>query len=173
METKWFNVGKVANTHGIRGELKIIPQTDFPEERFSKGSRLTLIDASNQEKVPVEVETARLHKNAYIVKLKAYDHINDVEKYKGWALKIHQDQLAELEEDEYYHHEIVGCEVVTDEGETLGTISEILTPGANHVWVVNRPQGKPLLLPVIDDVILNVDVEAKRIRVHMMEGLDV
>lgn len=172
MNKKWFNVGKVANTHGIRGELKIIPQTDFPEERFVKGSRLTLIDQADKERLPVEVESARLHKNTYIVKLTAYDDINDVEKYKGWTLKIDEEQLAELDEDEYYYHEIVGCQVVSDEGEELGAVSEILAPGANHVWVVDRPKGKQLLLPVIDDVVLNVDVKNKRITVHIMEGLD-
>ncbi|WP_127585753.1 ribosome maturation factor RimM [Paenibacillus koleovorans] len=171
MNKRWFNVGIVANTHGIRGELKIVPQTDFPEERFAKGSRLTLTDEGDRTTIPVEVESARVHKNVYIIKLKSYDNINDVEKYKGWRLKINEEQLSDLEEDEYYYHEIVGCRVVSDEGAELGTISEILSPGANHVWVVDRPNGKPLLLPVIDEVILNVDVQEKQVTVHLMEGL--
>jgi 16S rRNA processing protein RimM len=168
---KWFNVGKVANTHGIRGELKIVPLTDFPEDRFAVGSHLTLTDVSGQDTLTVEVESARAHKNTYIVKLKGYENINEVEKYKGWMLKIDEEQLSELDEDEYYYHEIVGCAVVSDEGEQLGTVSEILAPGANHVWVVDRPTGKQLLIPVIDDVVLDVNVESKLITVHLMEGL--
>lgn len=171
MSPKLYNVGKIVNTHGIRGELKVLPQTDFPEERFAKGSELVIADADNRETVPVRVEAARLHKNAYIVKLSGYDNINDVEKYKGRMLKVSEEHLADLEEGEYYYHEIVGCRVVTEEGDELGTITEILTPGANHVWVVERPKGKPVLLPVIDEVILDVDVKEKRVTVHLMEGL--
>jgi 16S rRNA processing protein RimM len=79
--------------------------------------------------------------------------------------------LAELEENEYYFHQIVGCSVITDEGETLGTITEILTPGANDVWVVKTPAGKEILLPVIDDVVLDVDVDQQQVKIHLMEGL--
>jgi 16S rRNA processing protein RimM len=86
-------------------------------------------------------------------------------------IKVSASDLLELEDDQYYYHEIIGCNVVTEEGETLGTITDILTPGANDVWVVTRPLGKPILLPVIDDVILKVDIAAKQIQVYIMEGL--
>jgi 16S rRNA processing protein RimM len=86
-------------------------------------------------------------------------------------IKVSASDLLELEDDQYYYHEIIGCNVVTEEGETLGTITDILTPGANDVWVVTRPVGKPILLPVIDDVILKVDIAAKQIQVYIMEGL--
>ncbi len=79
--------------------------------------------------------------------------------------------MSELPDGEFYYHEIVGCTVVTEEGETLGEITEILSPGANDVWVVKRPKGKPLLLPYIDDVILDVDVEGKKVTARLMEGL--
>lgn len=107
------------------------------------------------------------------MKLEGFTDINAVEKYKGWVLKISADQQLELEEGEYYYHEIIGCRVVTEEGEELGTISEILSPGANDVWVVDRPKGsgKQLLLPVIDDVLVNVDTKEKIVTVHLMEGL--
>jgi 16S rRNA processing protein RimM len=86
-------------------------------------------------------------------------------------LKVRASDLLELEDDQYYYHEIIGCSVVTEDGETLGTVTDILTPGANDVWVVTRPEGKPVLLPVIDDVVLKVDVAAKQILVYIMEGL--
>jgi len=171
MGDKLFNVGKLVNTHGIRGEVKVVSQTDFPEVRFAEGSRLILVDPEKHVQVPVTVESARLHKNMYIVKLKEYDNINDVEKYKGWMLKVSEEHLIDLDEDEYYYHEIIGCRVITDEGKELGTITEILTPGANDVWVVKRPGGKQALLPVIDEVILKVDVPEKTVHVHIMEGL--
>lgn len=172
MEDKWYTVGRIVNTHGIRGEAKVISSTDFPELRFEEGSVLHIIQSG--ERVPaatVEVERARMHKNTYIVKFKQFDDINDVEKFKGFLLKITASQLVELPQDEYYFDEIVGCKVLTEEGEELGTVSEILTPGANDVWVVKRTKGNPVLLPVIDEVVLNVDVKNRMITVHLMEGL--
>jgi len=172
MSGKLYSVGKVVNTHGVRGELKVVPQTDFPEERFAKGSRLIVVNPQNEaDRMAVQVESARLNKNVYIVKLKGHVNINEVLPYKGWELKVAEEERKPLDEGEYYYHEIIGCTVITDDEEELGTVSEILAPGANHVWVVERPKGKQVLLPVIDDVILDVDVEAKRIRVHLMEGL--
>ncbi|MCG7407524.1 ribosome maturation factor RimM [Paenibacillus sp. ACRRX] len=171
MAEQLFTVGKVVNTHGIRGEIKVISHTDFPEERFAPKSNLVLFNEESRQTVDVTVESSRSHKNLFIMKLKQYSNINEVEKYKGWLLKVSDEHRAELEEDEYYYSDIIGCRVVSDEGEELGTISEILAPGANHVWVVKQPKGKELLLPVIDEVVLNVNVEDKLITVHVMEGL--
>jgi 16S rRNA processing protein RimM len=170
-EERLFNVGKIVNTHGVRGEIRIWPQTDFPEVRFKAGSRLLLMAPDSGEPVAVEIETAREQKNVFVVKLKGYDDINQVERLKGWELKAGEADRAPLSEGEYYVRDIVGCHVVSEEGESLGTITDILTPGANDVWVVKRPGGKELLLPVIDDVVLAVDVAAKTVKVHLMEGL--
>lgn len=171
MSQRMFNVGKLVNTHGIRGEVKIIPTTDFPETRFAQKSELILQQPDSNNNVSVTVERSRLHKNMYIVKFTQFDNINDVEKYKGWVLKVSEEQLDELDDDEYYYHEIIGCKVVTDEGEELGVIEEILSPGANDVWVVKPAKGKSILLPVIDDVVLEVNVQDKMVKVHIMEGL--
>ncbi|MNR53947.1 Ribosome maturation factor RimM [compost metagenome] len=86
-------------------------------------------------------------------------------------MKIEAKNQKPLEEGEYYYHEIIGCKIVTEEEQELGLVSEVLTPGANDVWVVSLPKGKQLLLPVIDDVILKVDIPNKTIRIHLMEGL--
>ncbi|WP_339208900.1 ribosome maturation factor RimM [Paenibacillus sp. FSL K6-3182] len=173
MNEKWFTVGKVVNTHGIRGELKILSQTDFADVRFASGNKLLMVNEESGASLEVKVISSRANKNVYILKLEGFTDINAVEKYKGWVLKISADQQLELEEGEYYYHEIIGCRVVTEEGEELGTISEILSPGANDVWVVDRPKGsgKQLLLPVIDDVLVNVDTKEKIVTVHLMEGL--
>lgn len=171
MSEAMYNVGKIVNTQGIKGELKVLLQTDFPETRFQKGNKLVLIDPDKKTELIVEVEFGRLQKTTYIVKFVGFNDINLVEKYKGWMLKVPASALLELEDDQYYYHEIIGCTVVTEDGETLGTVTDILTPGANDVWVVTRPLGKPVLLPVIDDVVLNVDVAAKKILVYIMEGL--
>ncbi|MFC4598892.1 ribosome maturation factor RimM [Cohnella hongkongensis] len=170
-EGRLLNVGKIVNTHGIKGELKVWPQTDFPEIRFRKGGHLLMVPPEAGEPVKVEIVSAREQKNLYILKIKGFDNINEVEKYKGWELKVTEDERVELDEGEYYVRDIVGCEVVTEEGETLGQVTDILSPGANDIWVVKMPKGKELLLPVIDDVVLDVDVSARKIKVRLMEGL--
>ncbi|OGX61798.1 MAG: ribosome maturation factor RimM [Paenibacillus sp. RIFOXYA1_FULL_44_5] len=171
MSEQMYNVGKIVNTHGIKGELKVISQTDFPEERFAKGSSLIMIDPAQKMKLNVEVEASRLHKNTIIVKLVGYDNINDVEKYKGWMLKVSSERLLDLGEGEFYFHEIIGCRVVTDEGLELGTVQEIISTGANDVWVIQPEKGKQLLIPYIDDVVLQVNIEQKEIKIHVLEGL--
>lgn len=173
MSTNWFNVGVIVNTHGIRGELKVLSKTDFPEERFAKGNKLMMFNDETGQSLPFEVEKSREQKGVYIVKLKGYDNINDVEKYKGWVIRISEEDQGTLDDGEYFYHQIIGCEVYTEEEELLGTVKEILSPGANDVWVVEPTEsgGKQILLPVIDPVVLKVDVVAKRITVHLLEGL--
>ncbi|SDW28291.1 ribosome maturation factor RimM [Paenibacillus sp. CF384] len=168
---QWLSVGKLVNTHGIRGEVKVVSQTDFPEERFAPRKILTLLNPETKQQLELEVASARLHKNMYIIKFRGFEDINQVEKYKGWELKVSKDDLVELEEGEYYQHQIIGCTVVTDEGAILGSITEILVPGANDVWVVQPPKGKQILIPVIDEVVLDVNVKDKVVKVHLMEGL--
>lgn len=170
MEGKLYNVAKIVNTHGVRGELKLVPQTDFPDVRFAKGSELLLLGPMG-ERLPVTVESGRPQKNVWMVKFKEFADINAAEKVKNWEVKVSSEDLVDLDEGEFYYHEIIGCRVFTEEGEDLGTIKEILTPGANDVWVVEMPNGKDLLLPYIDDVVLTVDKTAQKVTVRLMEGL--
>lgn len=171
MSDSLLSVGKIVNTHGIRGELKILLNTDFPEIRFAPNRKVMMIQPQTGEKITLEVETSRPNKQMYVVKFKEFGNINEVEKYKGWEIKVSKDQSVELPDNEYYFHEIIGCRVVSDEGQELGVVEEILRPGANDVWVVATPSRKQLLLPVIDDVVLDVDVKEKLIKVHLLEGL--
>ncbi|MCM3632062.1 ribosome maturation factor RimM [Paenibacillus camelliae] len=173
MSMNWFNVGVIVNTHGIRGELKVLSKTDFPEERFTKGNRLMMFNDETGQSEEIEIERSREQKGLYYVKLKGFDNINDVEKYKGWVIRVSEEAQGQLDDGEYFYHQIIGCEVYTEEEELLGTVKEILSPGANDVWVVEPsvPGGKQILLPVIDPVVRNVDVAAKRITVHLLEGL--
>lgn len=171
MSDSLLTVGKIVNTHGIRGDLKVLLHTDFPEVRFAPKNRLKMIHPENGTQIDVTIATSRPIKGMYIVKFNEFGDINDVEKYKGWELKVSKENTVDLPDNEYYFHEIIGCKVVSDEGEDLGVIEEILRPGANDVWVVKLPNRKQLLLPVIDDVVLDVDVKDKLVTVHLMEGL--
>lgn len=168
---EFYKVGKIVNTHGVRGELKVIALTDFPEIRFAKGSLLYCFPPDGKQSIPVKVASSRYHKGTYIIRFSEMDNINQVEAFKGGTLKISEDQLVQLEEGQYYYHEIVGCSVYAENGDMLGTVKEVLTPGANDVWVVDRTNGKELLIPVIDECVLRVDVADKRIEIRLMEGL--
>lgn len=171
MSDSLLSVGKIVNTHGIRGELKVISNTDFPEVRFAPKSRLMMVHPETGEQIEVTVASARPNKGMFIVRFADFDNINEVEKYKGFEIKVSKEESVELPDNEYYFYEIIGCRVMNEEGEELGVVEEILRPGANDVWVVKMPSRKQLLLPVIDEVVLDVDVQAKIVKVHLMEGL--
>lgn len=162
-----FRVGVIANTHGIRGEVKVFPTTDDPS-RFI-GMKEILLDTKDQM-MPLTVERARLFKNLVIVKFKEYSNINDIEKYKGHDLYVTREHAIPLEEGEYYIADIIGARVVTDEGEEFGELVDVLTTGANDVYVVKH-QGKEVLLPVIPDCVLARNLEEKIVTVHIMKGL--
>lgn len=167
----YFNVGKIVNTQGLQGELRVLSVTDFAEERFKKGSRLSIFNDKNQFVLEVEIANHRKQKNFDIIKFKGLYHINDVEKYKGHFLKVAEEDLSELEDDEFYYHEIIGLDVYEND-QFIGQIKEILQPGANDVWVVKRKGKRDLLLPYIPPVILNVDIPNDRVEVEILEGLD-
>ena len=150
---EYFNVGKLVNTHGTNGEVRVISITDFPEKRYQKGAKLYLFLEHLTEPVPLTVKSWRKHKNFDLLAFEGYESINDVEKFKGGILKVPGDQLEQLDEGEYYFHEIIGCTVKSGDGKNYGKITEILTPGANDVWVVRGSDGKEYYVPYIDDVV--------------------
>ncbi|MBC1505072.1 ribosome maturation factor RimM [Listeria booriae] len=166
-----FNVGKIVNTHGLMGEVRVMSQTDFADERFVPGNELFLFAKNNKKPEKLVIKTHRKHKNFDLLTFEGIVGINNVERMKEGMLKVPESQLGDLEENEFYFHEIIGCEVYTEEGELLGTISEILTPGANDVWVVQQKGKKDKLVPYIADVVTSVNIADKKITISVMEGL--
>ncbi|GEK91198.1 ribosome maturation factor RimM [Alkalibacterium kapii] len=168
----YYDVGKIVNTHGIKGEVRVLSTTTNPQERYFEGAPLIWF-GKNGEREDVTVRTHRTHKTFDLLSFEGYTNVNDVERFVGGTLRISEEMLLELPENEFYIHEVIGSRVIDeDTGEEIGTIKDILTPGANDVWVVERPGKKNLLLPYIESVILDVDLDEKVIRVHVMEGLD-
>ncbi|MCV9887636.1 ribosome maturation factor RimM [Metabacillus halosaccharovorans] len=171
MAEKWFNVGKIVNTHGIRGEVRVISKTDFAEERYEPGNTLFIFKEGSTDPIEVIVDTHRVHKNFDLLTFEGLHSIQDVEPFKGSLLKVSESQLSELEEGEYYFHEIIGCKMYSDSGEEIGTIREILATGANDVWVIQRKAGKDLLVPYIDEIVKEINIDEKKIVITPMEGL--
>lgn len=168
---KWFNVGKIVNTHGIRGEVRVISITDFPEKRYRPGNLLYLFLPKSNTPMELTVKSHRTHKNFELLTFEGLENINDVEKFRDGILKVPESQQGNLNEGEYYFHEIIGCLVATTKGEEIGVVKEILTPGANDVWVVNDKNGKEQLIPYIEDVVKKIDLKEKVILIDPMEGL--
>ncbi|PSL51168.1 16S rRNA processing protein RimM [Salsuginibacillus halophilus] len=173
MPGKRYNVGKIVNTHGVRGEVRVIATTDFPEERFVAGGQLYAEIEASQEVVPLTVKSHRKHKQFDLLMFEEVNGADEAERLKPSLLQVAEEDMAPLEaEDEYYYHEIIGCRVVSDEGEDVGVIKEIISPGANDVWVIKRAHGKKdALLPYIDDVVQSIDVHEGVVTVHLLEGL--
>jgi len=164
-----FLIGEIISTHGIKGEVKVKQITDFIE-RFHIGE--TVYYKSNQDKLlPLIIDGFRTTNKGLLIQFKGYSSINDVEHLLGMNLYIKEEQLTALEENEYYFHEIIGCNVKTTTGENLGIIDSILTPGANDVWVIKSRDGKEILIPYIEDVVKQVNIAEKEVTIELMEGL--
>ena len=163
-----LQVGVITTTHGVRGEVKVFPTTDDPA-RYKKLKRVIL--DTGTEKRELEIAGVRFFKNLVIVKFKGIDNINDVEQYVRKNLYVTRDNAGELKENEYFIADLIGLSVKTDEGETLGEITDVLKTGANDVYVIRQDDGEELLIPVIKDCIKQVDVEGKNVLVHLLPGL--
>jgi 16S rRNA processing protein RimM len=157
-------VGRVLAPHGIRGELKVQPLTDFPE-RFDAGSRLWL---NGQQWV---VERGRwAGRGGVILKLRGLDTRNDAETLRDAELTV--PEATELkEEGVYYLHDIIGLPVFDAAGEALGKLEEVFNTGSTDVYIVRGDRGE-LLLPALEDVVTNVDAAGGRIVVDVPEGLE-
>lgn len=170
--TEYLNVGKIVNTQGLKGEVRVISQTDFSDQRYKKGKDLFLFQ-ENKKPITLTVKSHRKHKNFDIISFEDHPNINDVEKYRDGILKVDKEDLGRLEKNAFYYHQIVGLEVFDEEVKLLGTIKEILSPGANDVWVIGQNQKgkKDILIPYIESVVTLVDIANNRVEVEIPEGL--
>ncbi len=164
-----LEIGKIVNTHGLRGEVKVVPWTDTPDDFETIEKVFVKI---KREFKPLTVESVRYQKNNLIVKFKEFSDINDVEVFKGLTLYCDRDELGELPEGVYYIVDLIGLNVVTEDGESVGVIADVFNTGANDIYDVKREGKKNLLLPVIDEVVKEIDMEKRQVTVNIMEGLD-
>jgi 16S rRNA processing protein RimM len=163
-----LQVGAITSTHGVRGEVKVFPTTDDPK-RFKKLKQV-LLD-TGKEQLTLEITQVKFFKNLVILKFKDYDSMNDVEKWKGMPLYVTRAQAVKCEKDEYFIADLIGLSVVSQEGETLGELADVLQTGANDVYVVHREGKADLLLPAIKDCIKNIDIPARQMTVYVLPGL--
>lgn len=164
----YLAVGRIVGVHGLKGEIKVELYTDFPE-RFEPGALLFLGDELEE----TEILSARPHKGNMLLKLDGVEVRAEAEAMRGQWLFVPEDEAAELEEHSYWIHDILDMEAVTETGEVLGTVVDVLFTGANEVYVVQLSGARKgeLLLPAIDEVVRSVDVAARRMTVRLMAGM--
>ncbi len=166
-----FTVGTIVGPHGLKGEVRVFSRTDYPELRFAPGSRLLIFHQGKQSPEEIVVKSSRIHKSLYLVQFEGFDTVERVEKMRGAELKVLRSDAPPLPEGEYWIDDLINCQVVTEDGEVLGLLTDVLTPGANDVYVVKKPGRKDVLIPAIPECVLKVDVENKHMLVHLMPGL--
>lgn len=157
-------VAKIVAAQGIRGEVRVISLTDFPE-RFA-GREVWLGETDKR----IRIEAARPHKQVWLLQLEGVHDRTAAERLRGVELYTDTDDLAPLEDDEYYVHELLGLTVQTEAGGQVGTISDVLRPGANDVYAVRTEDGRQLLLPAVKQFI-TVDLANKRVILRPIPGM--
>jgi 16S rRNA processing protein RimM len=165
---EYLKIGQITNAHGIKGEVKIFSLTDNVK-RFSKLKTAFL--KVKEEYIPVEIESVKYLKDFAILKLAGVNDMNAALKFKNEYLYIDRDHAIKPQKDSYFIADLIGMKVSTDEGIMLGEITSVFPTGSNDVYEVKSELGKLVLLPAIKDVILEVDVENKKMLVKLIEGL--
>ncbi|WP_164124608.1 ribosome maturation factor RimM [uncultured Sharpea sp.] len=158
-------VGKIVNTFGIRGELKVDAYTDFPDERFQVGNSLFV--RFHNEDVELEISRHRVHKGYDLITFKDLENINFVEQYKGCFLYAYRDESL-LDEDEHYVSDYIGC-MVYNYGKEIGKVVDLKDNTYQDIFVVDY-NGKQVLIPKVDAFVKNVDIDQKRIDVELIAG---
>lgn len=165
---EFMEVGQIVNTNGIKGLVKVNPFTD-DITRFEKLKTIYIEKDNKLEEFTIE--KVKYSKNTVLLKLKGIDDINIAEKYKNAYLKIDRKDAVRLPEDTYFIVDLIGLEVLTEEGEKLGNLVDVFPTGSNDVYVVKNDLGKQILLPAIGDVIKQVDMSNRKMIVKLIEGL--
>lgn len=166
--TDRLKVGVVTSVHGIKGEVKVFPTTD-DSRRFKKLKKVYL--DTGKEMLPLEIEGVKFFKQMVILKFKGYENPDDVMKFRQKELWIDRKDAVRLSKDEYFIADLIDMEVCDEEGKLIGTLKDVISTGANDVYAVETPEGREVLFPAIRQCVLDVDTEARKMTVHVMEGL--
>lgn len=163
-----LQVGVISSTHGVRGEVKVFPTTD-DVKRFKKLKKVIL--DTGKEQLPLEIEGVKFFKQFVILKFRGIDNINDIEKYKGKRLLVDREHAVKLKKYEYFIADMIGMDVFTEDGELFGALKDVMETGANDVYIIEMSDGKEVLVPAIKQCILDVDIENRKMVIHLLEGL--
>ena len=166
--TKYLEIGQIVNTFGIKGQVKVMPFTD-DIKKFDKLKEI-YIEKKHELKL-FQIEKVNYSKNMVILKLKGIETPEEAERLRNSYLKINRKDAKKLPEGTYYIADLIGLDVYTDENKLLGKVDYIYNAGSSDIYVVKDEQGKEILLPAIKEVLKQVDLENKKIIVHIIKGL--
>jgi 16S rRNA processing protein RimM len=169
-EPSYVIVGRVRRPHGIRGEVRVEILTDYPERLVQRDSLYLAHPQSPDEVKQYPLESVRPHKGILLVKLGGIDDRDAAEELRGMLIQVPFEEAVPLEEGEYYHFQLIGMDVETETGEWLGRVADVLATGAHDVYVVRGPRGE-VLLPAIEDVILELNTERRKMVVRPLPGM--
>ena len=161
-------VGRVARPHGIRGQVIVNPETDFVEDRFKAGATFWTRSARGDEQL--RVTSARVQNGRPVIAFEGFSSIEDVERLAGLDLRVPEEDLQPLDAGMYYHHQLIGCAVETVAGEHVGEVVRVNGGAAGSLLEVTGPRGE-VLIPLVVEICIEIDVEAKRIRIDPPDGL--
>ena len=168
--TDRFQVGVIASTHGLQGEVNVFPTTEDPS-RFKKLKQV-ILHTQRGEELLLDVVSARFFKKFVIVKFKQFNNINEVEKFRGCELTIDRKDAIKLQPGEYYCADLIGLSIVDEDGNELGTLTEILQTGANDVYeMTSENREDKVYIPAIKDCVKEINIEKGQIVIHVMDGL--
>ena len=165
---KNLEIGQIVNTFGIKGFVKVNPWVN-DVTRFDNLKKVYI--KIRKELKELEIEEVKYHKNQVLLKFKGVETVEQAEMLRNAILEIDRKDAIPLAEGEYFIADLLESEVYTDEGEKLGILEDIFNTGSNDIYVVKNELGKSILLPRIKDVFKEIDVENKKIIVHLIEGL--
>ncbi len=169
-ELSYVVLGQVRRPHGVGGEVRVEIITDYPE-RVAQHDDLYLAPPGRPDHLKrCQVESVRPHKGVLLIKLAGYDDREAANELRGMLVQLPLEEAVPLEEEEYYYFQLEGMEVKTETGECLGRVIEVLEPGAHDVYLVQGPRGE-ILIPAIEDVILELDLEAGKMLVRPLPGM--
>ncbi len=168
MENTLVWIGRVMNTHGRRGQVKI-DSREGGKTALAKGKRIYLRDAEGQKRA-FTVHSARYHKEKAILEFCEVQDIQEAARLIGHSVYIHQNDLETLPPDEFYWHQLQGLRVETEKGTVLGKLEGVFSTGSNDVFVV-RQKGEEFFIPAIEEIIREVDLQKKRMVIRPMQGL--
>lgn len=162
----YLRIGKIVNTQGIKGEVRVIPLTD-DITRFDK---LKNVYIEGEPPLNLKIEYTKYHKNFVLIKFKGLDSINDVEKYKNTYILVDRKNSIKLSEGSYFICDIIGLEVVDTDGASLGHICEVMSTGSNDVYIVKMDESE-ILIPALKTVVKEINMQEGRMVVELPEGL--
>ena len=161
-----LEVGKIVNTHGLRGEVKVVTWTDSPED-FEKIKHVFAEKKGGA--VPLTVSNVKYQKNNIILKFKEINSIEEAEGYKPVILTAERSELPPLPEGRHYVVDLIGCTVENKDGKELGILTDVFTAGAGNVYDIKPDSGSNILVPANDNTIISIDIDGKRIIVDVPE----